>query len=65
MKLTFSILEMISGNLISLICGIIACVFTCKANTAYKEGNGKNLSRTRKYPILFCGSDLVFASWFM
>lgn len=38
MKLTFSILEMISGNLISLICGIIACVFTCKANTAYKEG---------------------------
>lgn len=38
MKLTFSILEIISCNLISLICGIIGCIFTCKANTAYKEG---------------------------
>ena len=33
---------MISGNLISLICGIIACVFTCKANTAYKEKENQN-----------------------
>lgn len=38
MKLTFSILEIISCNLISFICGIIGCIFTCKANTAYKEG---------------------------
>ncbi len=38
MKLAFSILEMIlGGNFISLICGIVACVFTCKANTSYKE----------------------------
>lgn len=48
MKLTFSILEMISGNLISLICGIIACVFTCKANTAYKEGKWEEFKSNAK-----------------
>lgn len=37
MKLTFSILEMVLCNILSLICGIIGCVFTVKANTAYKE----------------------------
>lgn len=38
MKLTFSILEIICCNLISLVCGIIGCVYTTKANNAYNEG---------------------------
>ena len=38
MKLVFSILEMLSCNLISLVCGILGCVNTAKANKAYKEG---------------------------
>ena len=53
MKLTFSILEMISGNLISLICGIIACVFTCKANTAYKEGKWEEFKSNAKISNIF------------
>lgn len=42
MKLTFSILEILcccGCNLITMIMGIIGCVFTNKANSAYKEGN--------------------------
>ena len=41
MKLTFSILEILtifSCNLLTGIMGIIACVFTTKANNSYKEG---------------------------
>lgn len=53
MKLTFSILEMISGNLISLICGIIACVFTCKANTSYKEGKWEEFKSNAKISNIF------------
>lgn len=53
MKLTFSILEMISGNLISLICGIIACVFTCKANTAYKEGKWEEFKSNARISNIF------------
>lgn len=48
MKLTFSILEIISCNLISLILGIISCVFTCKANTAYKEGRWEEFKSSAK-----------------
>lgn len=53
MKLTFSILEMISGNLISLICGIIACVFTCKENTSYKEGKWEEFKSNAKISNIF------------
>lgn len=53
MKLTFSILEMISGNLISLICGIIACVFTCKANTSYKEGKWEEFKSNARISNIF------------
>lgn len=63
MKLTFSILEMISGNLISLICGIIACVFTCKANTAYKEGKWEEFKSHAKVSniVLWVGLGVCLA----
>lgn len=48
MKLTFSILEIISCNLISLIMGIIGCVFTTKANNAYKEGRWEDFKSAAK-----------------
>ena len=48
MKLTFSILEIISCNLISLIMGILGCVFTSKANTAYKEGRWEDFRSAAK-----------------
>ena len=48
MKLTFSILEIISCNLISLIMGILGCVFTSKANTAYKEGRWEDFKSAAK-----------------
>jgi hypothetical protein len=40
LKLTLSILEMLCccASCATLVLGIIACVFTCKANTCYKEG---------------------------
>lgn len=44
MKLVFSILEMLSFflcNIFSLILGILGCVFTCKANEAYKRGDAE------------------------
>ena len=39
-KLTFSILEILCccASCATFVLGIIACVFTCKANTCYKEG---------------------------
>ena len=37
MKLTFSIFEMLSCNIFTMVCGIIGCIFTVKANTAYRE----------------------------
>lgn len=52
MKLTFSILEIICCNLISLICGIISCVFTCKANTAYKEGRWEDFKSSAKTSMI-------------
>lgn len=54
MKLTFSILEMVLGiNLISLICGIVACVFTCKANSSYKEGKWEEFKSHGKVANIF------------
>lgn len=38
MKLVFSILEIVSCNFITLVMGIIGCVYTNKANKAYMDG---------------------------
>ena len=40
MKLTFSILEMLCccASCFTLVTGILSCIFTCQANTCYKEG---------------------------
>lgn len=48
MKLTFSILEILCCNMISLVCGIIGCVFTSKANNSYKEGRWEEFKTQAK-----------------
>lgn len=51
MKLTFSILEiltLLSCNLLTGILGIIACVFSSKANTAYKESRWDDFKSAAK-----------------
>ena len=54
MKLTFSILEMVLGiNIITLVCGIVACVFTCKANSSYKEGKWEEFKSHGKVANIF------------
>lgn len=56
MKLTFSILEMITimfCNVITLVMGILGCVFTCKANNAYKEGRWSDFSSAKKTSNVF------------
>ncbi len=51
MKLTFSILEIIScciGNVVTLAMGIVACIFTSKANTSYKQGKTEDFKSQSK-----------------
>ncbi len=48
MKLTFSILEMLSCNLITMIMGIIACVFTTKANNSHGAGRWQEFKSEAK-----------------
>lgn len=48
MKLTFSILEMLACNPISLVCGIVGCIYTTKANTSYKEGRFEDFKSNAK-----------------
>lgn len=51
MKLTFSILEILcccAGNLVTMIMGIIGCVFTAKANTSFKEGRWEEFKSEAK-----------------
>lgn len=51
MKLTFSILEMASlflCNLLAFILGLVACIYTCKANTAYKNNDGMTFKSASK-----------------
>ena len=51
MKITFSILEILcccGCNLITMIMGIIGCVFTSKANSAYKSGDVQEYKRNSK-----------------
>lgn len=47
-KLTCSILEMVSCNLISVIMGIIACVYTVKAHHSHKEGRWQDFKSEAK-----------------
>jgi hypothetical protein len=51
MKLTFSILEIVSAlfcNILGLVMGILGCVFSSKANTAYKEGRWEDFKSAAK-----------------
>jgi hypothetical protein len=59
MKLTFSILEIISCNLISLVMGILGCVFTTKANNAYKEGRWEDFKSAKKTSTIVLWVGLV------
>lgn len=49
MKLTFSILEILcccGCNIVTMIMGILGCVFTSQANSAYKEGRWAMTTQT-------------------
>lgn len=51
MKIVFSILEILSCclcNPVSLILGILGCVFTCSANTSYKQGKTEEFKKNAK-----------------
>ena len=71
MKLTFSILEILtlfSCNLITGILGIISCVFTAKANTAYKESRWEDFKSAAKTSAIclwvgFAGFIVEFIVW--
>ena len=71
MKLTFSILEILtlfSCNLITGILGIISCVFTAKANTAYKESRWDDFKSAAKTSAIclwvgFAGFIVEFIVW--
>lgn len=41
-NLCFSILEILSLNPVTIVCGIVACVFTAKSNTSYLDGRMKD-----------------------
>lgn len=53
MKLTFSILEILCCSIITLIGGICGCVFTVKANSAYKEGRWEDFKSHAKKATIF------------
>jgi hypothetical protein len=59
MKLTFSILEIIACNLLSLVMGILGCVFTTKANNAYKEGRWEDFKSAKKTSTIVLWVGLV------
>ncbi len=71
MKLTFSILEILtlfSCNLLTGILGIISCVFTAKANTAYKESRWDDFKSAAKTSAIclwvgFAGFIVEFIVW--
>lgn len=52
MKLTFAILEIISCNILTMILGIVACVGTSKANSAFKAGNWEEFKTKAKNSAL-------------
>jgi hypothetical protein len=59
MKLTFSILEIVSCNILSLVMGILGCVFTTKANNAYKEGRWEDFKSAKKTSAIVLWVGLV------
>lgn len=64
LKLTFSILEMLCccTSCITLIMGIIACVFTCKANNCYKESRYEEFKSKAKTSTILLIVGGVFAA---
>lgn len=67
MKLTFSILEILcccGCNIITMIMGIIACVHTTQANSAYKEGRWEDFKAKSKTAsiLLWVGLGIAVAS---
>lgn len=68
MKITFSILEILcccGCNLITMIMGIIGCVFTSKANSAYKSGDVQEYKRNSKSATicLWIGFAIALYGW--
>ncbi len=64
MKMTFSILEIICCcccNIVTMVLGIIACVFTTKANNAYKSGNAQEYKSNSKTASICLWIGLGFA----
>jgi hypothetical protein len=63
-KLTLSILEMLCccTSCITLIMGIIACVFTCQANSCYKEGRYEEFKSKAKTSTILLIVGGVFAA---
>ncbi len=56
MKMTFSILEILcccGCNIITMIMGILGCVFTTQANNAYKEGRWDEYQSKKKSASIF------------
>lgn len=51
MKMTFSILEILSCcscNIVTMVLGIVGCIFTTKANNAYKQGDAQEYKTNAK-----------------
>lgn len=71
MKLAFSILEIISVlacNILGLIMGILGCVFSSKANAAYKEGRWEDFKSAAKNATIvlwvgFAGVIIAVIAW--
>lgn len=63
-KLTFSILEMLCccANFITMIMGILSCVFTCQANTSYNEGRYDEFKSKSKASTIMLIVGAVFAA---
>lgn len=64
MKLTFSILEILcccGCNIITMILGILGCVFTSQANSAYKEGRWDDFKSKSKTATIILWVGFGFA----
>ncbi|MCI5874750.1 MAG: hypothetical protein MR012_13890 [Roseburia sp.] len=70
MKLTFSILEILcccGCNIVTMIMGILGCVFTSQANSAYKEGRWEDFKAKSKTAsiLLWVGLGIAVVSLIM
>lgn len=64
MKLTFSILEILGGccvSVVTMVMGILGCVFTTQANAAYKEGRWDEYQKKAKNASIFLWVGLAMA----